>query len=152
MYVIATDFDLTLSCDHCGGNPLLNPPSNGEQIRSIVSEWQSQGHTVILVTRAINECIMPYMTKLGITMPIYAPSYELFTKNCEIKFWAQYKCSCIKVIQTTYPNHHIIFIDDMVENVKYVKKHLKDVITLHANAGNVLKNVSMVNKVISSLR
>lgn len=147
-WLIALDFDMTISKNHCNGDPMANPPSNADQIRDTINRWQREGHLVVLVTRAIKEQITGYMKLLGLNIPIYAPSREKFDKYQGILYWSIYKCKCLARIRKKYNTRRIIFIDDTLPNILCVKENLKDIITIHAVAGDVNNNVAAIDAIL----
>jgi hypothetical protein len=147
-YIIALDFDLTISCDHSHGYPLENPPSNSVQIHDTIKRWQNAGHRVVLITRAVKYSIATYMERIGISIPIFAPDEGKFNKHSELDYWARYKYKCLMRIRTK-TNMNIIFIDDTVQNIQYIKDYAPDIIALNATPGDVIKNIALVDQIVA---
>ena len=130
-------------------------------IKSVVSDWISQGHDVAILTRGIDTKISIYFTTiLNMShimndhrpgyISIYAPDEKTFREDHDALWWATMKvtfaASFLQVANVS-PND-AIFVDDTAVNVQTMKRAYPSMKCLHAEAGEYVQTFSVLNFII----
>ena len=162
---IFVDFDMTIAEGHSGGYALYHDPMGNENkkyIKTKISDWLSEGHNVIIVTRGIDSHIDMYLTTVlemehtmnsfrkGI-LSVYAPTEETFSNpaNGTAEFAiikTEYVADFLQKSQTESKNS--IFMDDTTLNVDKMKQKFPKMECIYAVPGDYVDTVSKIDTLL----
>jgi len=162
---IFVDFDMTIAEGHSGGYALHHDPMGNENkkyIKAKISDWLSEGHNVIIVTRGIDTHIDMYLdTKLKIKhtmnsfskgiLSVYAPTEETFSNPANgtaefAIFKTEYVADFLQKSQTEPKNS--IFMDDTTLNVDEMKQKFPQMECIYADPGDYMDTVSKIDTLL----
>lgn len=179
-WAIMLDFDKTIAGGHSGGVRFTDDSPMDETNKVFFIEhmrsWLSQGHSVAILTRAVSENIVPYLTEalsvIGVrvivnnfesgALSVYAPNKTDFDhyhepnmrESSAAEHWAMEKVNYAVDFLNKCRCGNALFLDDTVLNVERMQLWLPTKIVLTksviepATPGDYQSTFARVNKII----